>query len=108
MKHLTYADQSVLVGDEAADTLVSFAATLSDTSHADTVIMNAIDTSGDTIVASFVLGAGVNLMAQTTSSSLEEPDNTEAVEYMKARTNELTSQASAQPVDEPWPSQLDM
>jgi hypothetical protein len=108
MKHLTYADQSVLVGDEAADTLVRFAARLSDTSHADTVIMNAIDSGGDFIVASFVLGAGVNLMAQTTSSPLEEPDNREAVEYMNARMDQLDSPATAQPIHEPPPSQLDI
>jgi hypothetical protein len=108
MKHLTYADQSVLIGDEAADTLVRFAARLSDSNRADTVTMNAIDGNGTVIVASFVLGAGVNLMAQTTSSPLEEPDNTEAVDYMRARIGELASPTNAQPVDAPTPSQLDM
>jgi hypothetical protein len=105
MKHVTYADQSVLVGDEAADTLVRFAALLSDTGHADTVVMNAIDGGGDFISASFVLGSGVNLMTQTTSSPIEEPDNAEAVEYMNSKMGELASPPVAQPSQEAWPSE---
>ncbi|MCU1543912.1 MAG: hypothetical protein JWM50_1777 [Microbacteriaceae bacterium] len=108
MKHLTYADQSVLVGDEAADTLVRYAAILSDTNHADTVIMNAIESGGDSVVATFVLGAGVNLMAQTTSSELNEPGNSEAVDYMNSRIGRITSAPRAHPTEEPWPTQPDV
>jgi hypothetical protein len=108
MKHLTYADQSVLVGDEAADTLVRFAAVLSDSGHAGTVMMNAIDSGGDFIVATFVLGSGVNLMAQTTSSPLEEPDNTQAVDYMNSKMDQIVSPPTAQPTEEAWSPHPDL
>jgi hypothetical protein len=108
MKHLTYADRSLLIGDEAADTLLRFAAELSDSDRADTVKMNAIDDVGNVVVASFVLGAGVNLMAKSMSSTYDEPDNTEALEYMRAKMDELASPNKAAPFDEPLPSHPEM
>jgi hypothetical protein len=67
----------------------------------DTVILNAIDEHGDITVASFVLGAGVNLMTQTSSSALQEPDNPEAVQYMNRKLGEIASPPAAQPIEQP-------
>jgi hypothetical protein len=102
MKHLTYADQSFLIGDEAADTLIRFSALLAEKDHADAVSLQALGNDGDAIVVSLVLGSGTNLMAATTSSTLPEPDNKEALDYMNEKTRLLTSTPHAQPDDGNW------
>ncbi len=102
MKHLTYADKSVLVGDEAADAIIQFSALLAEKGHADAVTLNAIGSDGDAVVASFVLGSGTNLMAETTTSSLPEPDNSEGVVYMKDKIDLLTSPPQIRPNADDW------
>ena len=97
MKFLTYADRSVLTGDEAADTLIRYSAVLAETGHADSVTINALNQDGDDIVASFVLGSGTNVMAATTSSKLPEPLNDEGVAYMQGRLDVLTGPHNVEP-----------
>ena len=97
MKFLTYADRSVLIGNEAADTLIEYSALLADNGRADSVALNAIGPDGDDIVASFVLGSGTNLMAESTSSQLPEPDNTDGLSYMKEKLDDLSSSHNVKP-----------
>ncbi|GAB2453871.1 hypothetical protein HD599_002885 [Conyzicola lurida] len=104
MKHLTYADRSVLTGDEAADILVELSAILAETGHADSVTLNALGDDGDAIVAKFVLGTGTNLMSASTTSQLPEPENREAVAYMNEQIARLTIPAAAVPSDDEWHS----
>jgi hypothetical protein len=104
MKHLTYADQSVLIGDEAADVLIRFSAWLAEKGHADAVSLNVLGNEGDEIVASFVLGTGTNLMAASTNSTIPEPDNREGIAYMNEKIELLTSSPTAEPSDEAWPA----
>ncbi len=82
MKHLTYADKSLLVGDEVADLLLQYSARLASSGVADTVEVHAISSDGDDVTATFLLGEGAPLMAETTTSSLPEPDNTDAVQHV--------------------------
>jgi hypothetical protein len=102
MKHLTYADQSFLIGDDAADTLIRFSALLAETDHADAVSLHALGNDGDAMVVSLVLGTGTNLMAATTSSTLPEPDNTAGLDYMNEKIRALTSTPFAQPHSDDW------
>jgi hypothetical protein len=102
MKYLTYADQSVLIGDEAADTLLRFSALLAEKGHADAVSLNAIGNDGDAMVTSFVLGSGTNLMSASTSSTLPEPDNRAGLDYMNEKIALLVAPPAAQPTDEEW------
>jgi hypothetical protein len=97
MKFLTYADRSVLIGNEAADTLIEYSAVLAEHGHADSVALNAIGADGDDIVASFVLGSGTNLMAESTSSKLPEPNNADGISYMKERLVDMSSTHPVQP-----------
>jgi hypothetical protein len=97
MKLLTYADRSVLIGDEAADTLIHYSALLADSGHADSVVLNALDADGDEIVASFVLGSGTNLMSATATSKLPEPSNVEGLNYLKQKIEALTSTHNIEP-----------
>ena len=82
MRHLTYADKSLLVGDAVADMLLQYSAQLASSNVADTVEVHAISSDGDEVDAMFLLGKGAPLMSETTNSQLPEPDNTEAMEYM--------------------------
>jgi hypothetical protein len=102
MKHLTYADKSVLTGDEVADVLVRYAAVLAETGHADTVSIDAVGTDGDAVTTTFVIGSGTNLMVETTNSSLPEPNNARTVAVMTEKIERLTSSPTAQPSAEPW------
>jgi hypothetical protein len=99
MKHITFADKSLLIGDEAADLMLEYAAKLAGSSNADTVKLNAISSDGDEVVATFLLDAGAPLMAETTTSTLPEPDNTDAVAYMIGQMALTSTRPFAVPVD---------
>jgi hypothetical protein len=103
MKLVTYSDKSVLVGDEAADSLVRFAALIADKGRADAVSLNVIAPDGEAIVTSFVLGSGIAVMAESTNSPLPEPDNDQTVATMNAKLEELASSPRALPTSEPFP-----
>jgi hypothetical protein len=104
MKHLTYADQSVLIGDEAADTLVRFSALLAEKGHADAISLNVLSEDGDTTEASFVIGSGTNLMTTSTNSTIPEPDNHKGIGVMRDKIERLLAPRTAQASDEPWPA----
>jgi hypothetical protein len=83
MKHITFGDKSLLIGDDAADAVLDYAAKLATEGKGDTVEMHAISSDGDEVLATFLLGPGVTMMAETTNTKLPEPDNSEAIEYMQ-------------------------
>jgi len=94
MKHITFGDKSLLVGDDATDALLEYAAYLTSASQGVTVEMHAISSGGDEVTATFLLGPGVTMMAETAHTSLPEPDNTTALAYMKqAQTMPTVSSA---------------
>ena len=99
MKHLTYSDKSLLVGDEVADMLLQYAARLASAGVADTVDVHAVSSDGDDVTATFLLGEGAPLMAETTTSKLPEPDNNQAVRHMTDRMARLAPTAVASEMD---------
>jgi hypothetical protein len=107
MKHITFGDKSLLVGDAAADALLNYGAFLATEARGDTVEIHAISSDGDEVTASFLLGPGVTMMAETANTKLPEPDNTEALDYMEqAQTRPTVSSAVAQE-EAPEPSSYD-
>ena len=90
---MTYAQKSLLFGDETADALLEYAAMLADEGSADTVQIRAVGIDGNEVVATFMLSDGIELMAETTPSNLAEPNNTEALEYMRGRMATLKKDA---------------
>jgi hypothetical protein len=107
MKHITYADKSLLVGDEAADTLTEYSAALARAGSADTVTLAAYGADGADTEGTFVLNQGTVLMSETTQSSIAEPDNTVAVTQMREKIQRLTSPDPVQPDDETMPTDYD-
>ncbi|RFA18842.1 hypothetical protein [Subtercola boreus] len=107
MKHVTYAQKSLLVGDEAADTLAPYSALLAKHHSGDTVTLSAYDADGDDVEATVVLDQGTNLMAESTHSSIPEPDNAEAVRVMREKMMALSSPPLAQPMAVQIPDALE-
>ena len=85
MKHITYAEKSLLLGDEAADTLIEYAAVLASHGRGDGITLRALSSDGDEVDATFLLTAGAPLMAETATTRLPAPDNAEAVALMRSR-----------------------
>lgn len=99
MMHVTYADKSFILGDEAARTALGYAALLARQNSADTVSLHAISSDGDEVNAVVLLDAGAPIMAETAVSSMPEPENGEAVAYMKAQMERFTQTTNVQPAD---------
>lgn len=85
MKHVTYADKSVLMGDDAADVLLEYARLLADSGRADSVTLQAITPDGNTVDTSFLLGPSSTMMMETTNSQIQAPNNDEVVAELKER-----------------------
>ncbi|OUE28387.1 hypothetical protein BFL36_01460 [Clavibacter michiganensis] len=84
MKHITYAEKSLLMGDDAADALLEYAAALATHGRGDSVTLRALSSDGDEVDATFLLTAGSPLMAETATTTLPEPDNAGPVAAMLA------------------------
>lgn len=100
MKHITYSDKSVLIGDEIADLLIEYAAELTTKGEADTVFVHAISSDGDEVEANFLIGPGAPIMSETTTWTVTEPDNAKTIEYIRGRLRTLTSPNQAGPLEE--------
>ena len=101
MKHVTFAEKSLLMDDAAADTLLEYARVVADTSRADSVTLRAVSPDGNTVDASFLLNVNTILMIESTNSEIEPPDNTEAVRDMRERIEGITRPPMAG-TEEPW------
>src|SRR5215218_2137232 len=97
MKHVTTADKSLLIGDDAAELLVEYAALLGQHQSADDVRMMAYGDDGDPVEVVFLLNAGTTLLIESSDSQVPEPENSEAVEYVRQRIEAITSPPNVQP-----------
>jgi hypothetical protein len=98
MKHVTYANKSLLMGDDAADMLVEYAAVLGANGSADNVTVHVLSVDGNEVDATFVLNSSSDLVAETTNSALDLPGNEAAVSYMRDAILKITSPPQAQPI----------
>ena len=99
MKHVTTADKSLLLGDEAAVMLVEYAALLGQRQTADDVHLRAYGDDGDPVDVIFLLNAGTSLMVESSESRVPEPDNAEGLEYMRQRIEAINSPPNVQPME---------
>jgi hypothetical protein len=96
MKHVTYAEKSLLMGDDAADCLLEYARVLALATRADTVTVRAIGMDGNTVDAAFLLNETSNMIVESTNSEIDAPDNDEAVRYMQQGIDRLRNPKGAQ------------
>jgi hypothetical protein len=97
MKHLTVESKDLLIGDEAADVLTEYAAIVADQGLGDRVELHAFSSDGDEVTATIVLSAGTTFLTETTHNSLPEPDNSDAIAYMRQRIALATTPPPVQP-----------
>lgn len=97
MKHLTFGEKTLFVGDEAADALTAYAALLAEHDHADTVSLSAVGPDGHGVEATFVLDAGTVLMSESADDVFKEPDNSAAIQYIAERSEAILHPPQAQP-----------
>jgi hypothetical protein len=90
MKHVTFADKSLLVDDETADLLLEYAAALARRGEADAVDIHAFGSDGDEVTATLLLDAGAPIMAETAQTSLPGLDNEPALAYMREQLARLS------------------
>jgi hypothetical protein len=98
MMHVTFSDQTLLVGDEIAELVIEYAAALTRTGGADTVKLQAYGSDGDKVVATLLLDAGASLMSKTTHSDLPDPDNDEAAAYIRSHMAAVVASSTALPL----------
>lgn len=91
MKSITYAENSWLMGDAAADAVVEYAVLLARTGSADSVDMNALTMEGTPCILTLVIGPATMMTAATLDSSYAEPDNTEALTIIHERMRIIQS-----------------
>ncbi|MEN0085157.1 MAG: hypothetical protein AAGC66_10355 [Leifsonia sp.] len=102
MKHVTYSEKSLLIGDEAADLLMSYATVLGRTDGTDSVTISAIGADGNDVQATFLLNPSIELMVESANTDASEPDNETAVEYMRRRVQALTQPFELETDGEPF------
>lgn len=108
MKHLTVESKNLLIGDEVADVLTEYAALVASRGLGDRVDLRAIGTDGDEVVVTIVLSSGTAILTETSRNQLAEPDNSEAVAYMRSQIRHVTSPPPVRPaVMDAWESQFD-
>ena len=83
MKHVMYAEKSLMMGDEVVDLMMEYAVLLARKSSADSVEVQAIGNDGDQVTATFLIGPATIMVAETARSSFPEPENDTAVDYLK-------------------------
>lgn len=92
MMHVTYAEKSLLVGDAIGELISQYAAALAQHDSADTVKVRGYGADGDDVTATYLLNSGTVLMIETSHSSINEPDNSEAEQYVLDHLQKLTAQ----------------
>lgn len=85
VKHVTIAEKSLLIGDDVADLLVRYASLLGKVGSADHVVIRSIGIDGEEVEADFLLNSGTVMMTESTHSALPEPDNSDALTYIRDR-----------------------
>jgi hypothetical protein len=101
MMNLTFVGKSLLVGDEAAEIVIEYAATLARFGGADTVRLMAYGAGGDEVQALLLLSQGAPIMAETSNTDKPEPDNRDIVLYMRERLARTGAESCGLSLDYP-------
>jgi hypothetical protein len=90
MRRVTYGERSILVGDEAADLLMRYAALISAHGGSDVVTLRAVGADGSQVDASVLLNGSTTLMIESDLTTGSEADNRIEVSYLIERIDELS------------------
>jgi hypothetical protein len=85
MRHVTLAHTSVLIGDEAADLLLDYAALVAQLGRGDSVRLNAVAMGGGDVSIGVLLNSGSSMLVESSACALPEPENALAVAYLRSK-----------------------
>ena len=91
MMHVTFADKSLLIGDEIAELLLEYATAIADRGRADQVTIRAIGSDGNEVDVHMLFDSGTIIAAESTNSTANPPDNRENIEDLRQRIDRLVS-----------------
>jgi hypothetical protein len=97
MKHISFANKSLLVGDDLAYVLLDYWALLAERADADIVEVRVLNTEGIVSSETVPLEAAVPLRVEPASLPFCEPDNADALAYLRRRIWSMTSPPWALP-----------
>jgi hypothetical protein len=100
MKHLTFADKSLLVGDTTANLIMEYASQLALHQTADTITIAAIGADGNDVTATMLLDAGAPIMIETATTGVSEPDNADVDSYMVGQISRYVNPTPASSLDD--------
>lgn len=101
MRHITTGEKSFFLDDRSADCLLAYASALSDAQRSDVVRIRAIGADGNEVDVSLFLNANTDLVAESTTGGLRDPENARSIEYMQRRTELLRHPRPVQPTAPP-------
>jgi hypothetical protein len=101
MKHVSFGEKALLMGDDVADALLEYARLVGDNGGADTVTLTAIGPDGSTTEVGILLNSSTTLVIESTHSDVVPPDNSDVVRDLRERMQAITRPNSAQP-EERW------
>ena len=100
MKHVMYAEKSLLMGDEVVDLVMEYAVLLANRQSADSVNIKAIGADGAEVTATFLIGPATIMVAESTTTAMPEPDNATAEEYLRSHIHSIKSPSPAHGLDD--------
>jgi hypothetical protein len=90
MKRISYAGESFLTADRAADALVDLAAVLGESHKAEVVELPVIDREGRTVPVRIVVSQATQLLSVPEESPYLEPDLDDIVRRLEERAREMS------------------
>jgi hypothetical protein len=90
MKRIRYGDQSWMVGDSIATTMLEFTAVLAKLGSAENIEFTGIDENGHQVEVEFVLGPATMMTAERVDVEMSAPDNADREHAMRERIETLT------------------
>ncbi|MBC7518660.1 MAG: hypothetical protein H7248_07240 [Microbacteriaceae bacterium] len=104
MRRVTYAGDSFLTADSAANALVAFAAALAHNNASEAVSLPIIDSSGQLAEVYLLIGPSSELISMPEASPYADPDVTATLKTLRLRTASMDASAlpaEAHPMDPP-------
>ena len=99
MKHVMYAEKSLLMDDDSAQALIDYAGAIAATGGGDTVNMIAVGDDGNQVDVVFLLNSGTELVVESASSAMEAPGNADVVAELRRKTDVLRNPPAAHPAE---------
>jgi hypothetical protein len=87
---IVYAGRTFLAGQDVVSLLIDYSAALARAGSADSIQLRTVDPDGTIEEISFVIGAGIPLLGETSHAIGPGPANGQALEYLRQELERLT------------------